>query len=136
MPRGSRRARAAVARRAAGGGVALDGGAPHRAHRRVYRRAGPPAGAGVMRRGDRLFWIYLAAFAAILFAFYPRTYAIEDDFNILSLSPAIAVSWRLAFAVAGLFAAWGALVFRGMLRREGLSSGWVALYFLCAGLWF
>jgi len=129
-----------------------------------------------MRRGDRLFWIYLAAFAAILFAFYPRTYAIEDEFNILSLSvaisrgtvlldragldldadlvwhghtiskfspfhaalltPAVAVSWRLAFAVAGLFAAWGALVFRGMLRREGLSSGWVALYFLCAGLWF
>jgi len=30
----------------------------------------------------------------------------------------------------------GAFVFRGMLRRHGLSSGWVALYFLCAGIWF
>jgi hypothetical protein len=125
---------------------------------------------------DRLFWACVAAFVAIFAAFYPSTYAIEDEFNILSLAtaisrgtvfldragldldadlvwrghiiskyspfhaalltPAIVANWHLAFAVTALFAVGGAFVFRGMLRRDGLPAGWVALYFLCAGLLF
>lgn len=128
------------------------------------------------RHNDRLFWACLTAFVAIWLATYPGTYAIEDEFSILSLAvslsrgtvlldvagldldadllwnghriskfspfhavlftPAVLSDWRLAFAVTALFTIGGALVLRGMLRREGLSSGWVALYFLCPGIWF
>lgn len=127
-------------------------------------------------RNDRWFWAFVAAFAAIFVAFYPATYAIEDEFNILSLSvalsrgtvlldraaldldadllwnghriskfspfhaalfvPAVMTWWKFAFAVTALCALAGAFVMRAMLRRHGLSSAWVALYFLCAGLWF
>ena len=130
----------------------------------------------IPRHSERLFWAYIAAFLAIWVALYPGTYAIEDEFNILSLAvslsrgtvlldvagldldadllwnghriskfspfhaallvPAILTDWRLGFAVAGGFTVLGALVLRGMLRREGLSSGWVGLYFLCPGIWF
>jgi hypothetical protein len=130
----------------------------------------------IPRRSDRLFWAYVAAFAAIWLALYPRTYAIEDEFSILSLAvslsrgtvlldvagldldadllwnghriskfspfhaalfiPAVMTDWRLGFAVTGLFTLAGAFVLRGMLRRQNLSSGWVALYFLCPGIWF
>jgi hypothetical protein len=128
------------------------------------------------RHNDRLFWSFIISFAAIFVAFYPSTYAIEDEFNILSLSvaisrgtvlidragldldadllwnghriskfspfhaalfvPAVVTNWRAAFAVTALFAVAGAFIFRGMLRRAGLSSAWVALYFLCTGIWF
>jgi hypothetical protein len=128
------------------------------------------------RNNERLFVAYVVAFVAIFLALYPSTYAIEDEFNILSLGvslsrgtvlldragldldadllwnghriskfspfhaallvPAIVTNWHLAFAVTGMFAVAGAFVFRGMLRRHALSSGWVALYFLCAGIWF
>jgi hypothetical protein len=130
----------------------------------------------IPRHSERLFWACIAAFLAIWVALYPGTYAIEDEFNILSLAvslsrgtvlldvagldldadllwnghriskfspfhaamlvPAILTDWRLGFAVAGGFTVLGAFVLRGMLRREGLSSGWVALYFLCPGIWF
>lgn len=130
----------------------------------------------IRQRSERLFWAYVAAFVTIYLALYPSTYAIEDEFNILSLAvslsrgtvlldragldldadllwnghriskfspfhaalltPAVATDWHLAFAVTAFFAVAGAFVFRGMLRREGLSSGWVALYFLCPGIWF
>ena len=123
-----------------------------------------------------LFWGYVIAFVAIYLAFYPATYAIEDEFNILALSvslsrgtvfldlagldldadllwnghriskfspfhaallvPAVLTDWRLGFAVTAGFVIVGALVFRSMLRREGLSPEWVALYFLCPGVWF
>ena len=126
--------------------------------------------------GEWYFRLFGAAFVAIFAVFYPSTYAIEDELNILSLSvaiskgtvfldqagidldadlfwnghriskysplhasmltPAVATSWRLGFLVSAGFDLAGAFVFRGMLRREGLSSAWVALYFLCAGLWF
>ena len=129
-----------------------------------------------MIRDERWFIAYVVAFVAILAAYYPSTYAIEDEFNILSLAtaisrgtvlleragldldadllwnghriskfspfhaalftPAVVTSWRIAFAVTALFAIAGAFVTRGMLRRQALSSAWVALYFLCAGLWF
>ena len=128
------------------------------------------------RAGEWYFGAYVLAFVAIFAAFYPSTYAIEDELNILSLSvaiskgtvfldeagidldadllwnghriskysplhaallvPAISTHWRLAFIVSAAFTVVGAFVLRGMLRREGLSSGWVALYFLCAGTWF
>lgn len=130
----------------------------------------------IRQPSERLFWAYIVAFAAIYLALYPRTYAIEDEFNILSLAvslsrgtvlldragldldadllwnghriskfspfhaalltPAVVTDWHLAFAVTAAFAIAGAFVFRSMLRREGLSSGWVALYFLCPGVWF
>ncbi len=123
-----------------------------------------------------LFWGYIIAFVAVYLALYPSTYAIEDEFNILSLAvslsrgtvfldragldldadllwnghriskfspfhgavlaPAVAIDWRLAFALTASFAVAGAFVLRGMLRREGLSSDWVALYFMCPGIWF
>jgi hypothetical protein len=41
------------------------------------------------RAGEWYFRAYLAAFVAIFAAFYPSTYAIEDELNILSLSVAI-----------------------------------------------
>lgn len=127
-------------------------------------------------RTDWWFWAFVAAFVAIFAAFYPSTYAIEDEFNILSLSvaisrgtvlldvagldldadvvwkghtiskfspfhaalftPAVLTGWRLGFVITALFTVAGAFIVRGMLRRENLPSGWVALYFLCAGLWF
>ena len=130
----------------------------------------------IPQRSDRLFWAYIAAFLTLWLVFYPSTYAIEDEFNILSLAvslsrgtvlldvagldldadllwnghtiskfspfhaalltPAVVTDWRLAFAVAPLFALVGAFALRGMLRRAGLSTGWVALYFLCPGIWF
>lgn len=130
----------------------------------------------ILPRDERWFMAFVVAFVAILAACYPPTYAIEDEFNILSLAmaisrgtvlldlagldldadvlwnghriskfspfhaalfaPAIVTSWRLAFAVTALFAIAGAFIVRGMLRLHGLSSAWVALYFLCAGLWF
>ena len=130
----------------------------------------------IRQLSQKLFWAYVAAFAAIYLAWYPSTYAIEDEFNILSLAvslsrgtvlldragldldadllwnghriskfspfhallltPAVVTDWHLAFAVTASFAIAGAFVFRSMLRREGLSSGWVALYFLCPGIWF
>ncbi|MEO6212388.1 MAG: hypothetical protein ABIP65_02055 [Vicinamibacterales bacterium] len=130
----------------------------------------------IPQRSGRMFWAYLVAFVAMYVALYPATYAIEDEFNILSLAvsltrgtvlldragldldadllwhghriskfspfhaallaPAILSDWRLAFAMTALFTVGGAFVFRGMLRREGLSSGWVALYYLCPGIWF
>jgi hypothetical protein len=47
--------------------------------------------------------------------------------------PAVATDWRLGFLVtAGFFVA-GAFVVRAMLLREGLDSGWTALYFLLLG---
>ena len=130
----------------------------------------------IPRPNQTLFWAYIVGFVAIYLALYPRTYAIEDEFNILSLAvslsrgtvlldragldldadllwnghtiskfspfhaalltPAVATDWRLAFAVTAAFVIAGAFVFRSMLQREGLSSQWVALYFLCPGLWF
>ena len=134
-------------------------------------------GARVSRQpGEWYFRVFVASFVLIFAAFYPSTYAIEDELNILSLSvamskgtvfldqagidldadllwngrriskysplhaallmPAVTTNWRLGFVVGAIFALAGAFVFRGMLRREGLSSAWVALYFLCAGLWF
>jgi hypothetical protein len=59
-----------------------------------------------------------------------------SPFHAALFAPAVVTSWRLAFAVTALFAIAGAFVMRGMLRRHGLSSAWVALYFLCAALWF
>jgi hypothetical protein len=128
------------------------------------------------RAGEWYFRAYLAAFVVIFAAFYPATYAIEDELNILSLSvaiskgtvfldeagidldadllwngrriskysplhaallvPAVATSWRAGFMITAGFALAGAFVVRGMLRRERMNPGWVALYFLCAGTWF
>ena len=128
------------------------------------------------RGGEWYFRAYVLGFLAIFAAFYPSTYAIEDELNILSLSvalskgtvfldeagvdldadllwnghriskysplhaallaPAVATNWRLGFVVTAAFALLGAFIVRTMLRREGLSAGWVALYFLCAGTWF
>jgi hypothetical protein len=129
-----------------------------------------------MPRNERWFWAYVTAFALIVILFVPRTYTIEDEFNILSLSvalskgtvlldvagneldadllynghriskfspfhaalftPAVMTNWRFAFVIAPLFAIAGAFVIRRMLCEDRLSSGWVAVYFLCAGLWF
>ena len=128
------------------------------------------------RHGLLTFWVFVLAFVAIFLVCYPTTYAIEDEFNILSLAvtltkgtvfldqadidldadlvwnghriskfspfhaalltPAVATEWRLAFLVSAAFAVGGAFIFRGMLERERLSRGWVALYFLCPGLLF
>lgn len=59
-----------------------------------------------------------------------------SPFHAALLSPAVITQWRLAFAVTLGFAVAGGFVLRGMLRRAGLSAGWTALYFLCAGIWF
>jgi hypothetical protein len=49
------------------------------------------------------------------------------------MAPAVATDWRLGFLVtAGFFVA-GAFIVRSMLVREGLDSGWTALYFLLLG---
>jgi hypothetical protein len=132
--------------------------------------------ADIPRHSRTFFWAYVIGFIAIYGAFYPRTYAIEDEFNILSLAvslsrgtvlldragldldadllwnghtiskfspfhaafltPAVISEWRLAFGITAAFAVVGAFVFRGMVQRAGLSSNWVALYFLIPGIWF
>ena len=43
----------------------------------------------ILPRDDRCFVAFVVAFVAILAAWYPPTYAIEDEFNILSLATAI-----------------------------------------------
>lgn len=128
------------------------------------------------RAGALAFRAYVITFVLIIAIFYPATYAIEDELNILSLAtaiskgtvfidqagidldadllwnghriskysplhaallvPSVVTAWRSAFLVSAAFMIAGAFVLRGMLRREGLSDGWVALYFLCPGLWF
>ncbi len=125
-------------------------------------------------RRDGAFIVMVAAFLAAFFLWYPATYAIDDECNILSLAfslahgtafldqagvnldadlrwhghliskfspfhaallvPAVATRWRLAFLVSAAFFIWGAFILRGMLRRDGLSSGWTVLYFLNPGL--
>lgn len=56
-----------------------------------------------------------------------------SPFHAALLAPAIATAWKLAFLVSAAFFVGGAFIVRGMLRREGLGSGWSALYFLLAG---
>jgi hypothetical protein len=127
-----------------------------------------------LARGDSVLGALSIAFAGIFLLYYPATYAIDDECNILSLaasiargtvfldeaqidldadllwrghriskfSPfhaallaaAVATRWKLAFLVAPTFFVLGAFILRGMLRREGLSTGWVLLYFLNPGL--
>lgn len=129
---------------------------------------------GARPLGERAFAALVVAYAAILLLYYPATYAIDDESNILSLaasigqgtvfleqaqidldadlpwrghliskfsplhaallSPALLTRWRLAFLLSAVFAAWGAFIFRDMLRREALSSGWTVLYFANPGL--
>src|SRR5687767_14293486 len=55
----------------------------------------------IPRRSDRLFWAYVAAFAAIWLALYPGTYAIEDEFSVLSLAVSLSRGTVL-LDVAGL----------------------------------
>ena len=56
-----------------------------------------------------------------------------SPFHAAILVPAMAISWRLVFIVtAGFFVA-GAFIVRAMLLRDGLGSGWTALYFLLPG---
>jgi hypothetical protein len=52
------------------------------------------------------------------------------------LVPAVATDWRLGFLVTAGFLVAGAFVVRSMLQREGLDSGWGALYFLLLGALF
>jgi hypothetical protein len=52
------------------------------------------------------------------------------------LVPAVATDWRLGFLVTAGFLVAGAFVVRSMLQREGLDSGWSALYFLLLGALF
>lgn len=52
------------------------------------------------------------------------------------LVPAVATDWRLGFLVTAGFLVAGAFVIRAMLQREGLDSGWSALYFLLPGALF
>ena len=52
------------------------------------------------------------------------------------LVPAVATDWRLGFLVSAGFLVAGAFVVRSMLQREGLDSGWSALYFLLLGALF
>jgi hypothetical protein len=56
-----------------------------------------------------------------------------SPFHAALIAPAIAIDWRLAFLVSAAFFVTGAFVLRAMLRRDGLGSGWTALYFLLAG---
>lgn len=56
-----------------------------------------------------------------------------SPFHAAMLAPAMALNWRLMFIVSAAFFVAGALILRSMLRRNGLGSGWCALYFLLAG---
>jgi hypothetical protein len=54
-------------------------------------------------------------------------------FHAALLAPALAFNWRLDFLVSAGFFVLGAFVVRAMLLRDGLDTGWSALYFLLAG---
>ena len=56
-----------------------------------------------------------------------------SPFHAALLVPAMALNWRLVFLVSAAFFVAGAFIVRGMLLRDGLGSGWTALYFLLAG---
>jgi hypothetical protein len=56
-----------------------------------------------------------------------------SPFHAAMLVPAMAIDWKLIFLVSASFFVAGAFIVRAMLRREGLGSGWTALYFLLAG---
>jgi hypothetical protein len=56
-----------------------------------------------------------------------------SPFHAAMLVPAMAINWKLIFLVSAGFFVAGAFIVRAMLRREGLDSGWTALYFLLAG---
>jgi hypothetical protein len=56
-----------------------------------------------------------------------------SPFHAALLVPAMALNWRLMFIVTAAFFVAGAFILRGWLRREGLGTGWTALYFLLAG---
>ncbi len=124
------------------------------------------------RLGRLTFGALVGAYVLVWLWYFPVTYAIDDEANILSLAlaqgtpflelvhlnvdaelewrghriskfspfhaallvPAVATQWRLAFVVAPSFFLAGGFVFRGMLRRAGLSEAWSAVYFLQPGM--
>ncbi|HUY28627.1 MAG TPA: hypothetical protein VMV27_14550 [Candidatus Binataceae bacterium] len=55
-------------------------------------------------------------------------------FHAAMLTPAIDTNWRLAFLVSAGFLIAGAFAIRSMLRENGLSTDWCALYFLLPGM--
>jgi hypothetical protein len=56
-----------------------------------------------------------------------------SPFHAALLVPAIALNWKLVFLVSAGFFIAGAFILRAMLLRDGLGSGWTALYFLLPG---
>src|SRR5271163_537462 len=56
-----------------------------------------------------------------------------SPFHSALLVPAMALNWRLVFLVSAAFFIAGAFIIRAMLLRDGLGSGWTALYFLLPG---
>lgn len=143
-----------------------------------------PREAGLLRgnlaptlKRDWLFFALLAAYGAIFLGFYPPTFGIGDESEILRLAytlahgtihpdvagvlthsdgleflvgnhwvvkfspfnaalyvPALALNWKAAFLIPAAFLVVGALTLRSMLKREGLASEWVLIYFLLPGM--
>ena len=56
-----------------------------------------------------------------------------SPFHAALLVPAFALNWKLVFLVSAGFFIAGAFIVRAMLLRDGLGSGWTALYFLLPG---